>query len=106
MRNSIRPTYDSRETGPRYHVTGRINGKTILFQHPIDDPFISQSVMITWPGLLRSLLRFRRLTVEIIVGGDIGVINDVMELDENCLVPGSTRQAAFRSHINETLGRL
>jgi hypothetical protein len=105
-RNSIRPTYDSRETGPRYHVTGRINGKTVLFQHPIDDPFISQSVTVTWAGLLRSLLRFRSLKVEVLVGGDKDIVNDVLELDGNQLVPDSTRRDTFNSHINEAIGRL
>ena len=104
-RNSIRATYDSRETGPRYHVTARLNSKTILFQHPIDDPFIRQSVTVTWPGLVRMLLRFRRMTVEVLVGGDTDVINDVLELDDNQLVPNSTRRDAFNSHVNEALGR-
>ena len=105
LRNSIRPTYDSRETGPRYHVTTRLNGETVTFQHPAEDPFIRQTVTIGWPGLLRSLLR-RRAVVEVIVGGDPDVVNDVLELDGNQLVPGSTRQAAFRSHVNETIGRM
>jgi hypothetical protein len=105
VRNSIRPTYDSRETGPRYHVSVRLNGKTLLFQRPVDDPFVSQKVTITWAGLIRSALRFRPLVAEILVGGDREAVNDVLELDANQLVPGSTRAAAFRSHLNEAIGR-
>lgn len=104
-RNSIRPTYDSRETGPRYHVTTRVGERTIQFQDRIEDPFISQRVTIGWVDLLRGLLR-RRVVVTVIVGGDIDVINDVLELDANQLVPCSTRAAAFRSHVNEAIGRL
>jgi len=104
VRNSIRPTYDSRETGPRYHVTTRIGDRTIEFQKRVDDPFVSHRVTIGWPDLLRGLLR-RRLAVTVMVGGDPDVINDVLELDDNQLVPGSTRQAAFRSHVNEAIGR-
>lgn len=103
-RNSIRPTYDSRETGPRYHVTTRIGDRTIEFQKRVDDPFVSHRVTIGWPDLLRGLLR-RRLAVTVLVGGDRDVVNDVLELDDNQLVPGSTRQAAFRSHLNEAIGR-
>ena len=105
MRNSIKATYDSRETGPRYHVTTRINDRTIEFQKRIEDPFVRQRVHVGWPDLLRGLLR-RDLVVEVLVSGDLDVINDVLELDDNQLVPGSTRAAAFRSHINETLGRM
>ena len=105
MRNSIRSTYDSRETGPRYHVTTRIAARTIEFEKRIEDPFIRHTVHIGWRDLLRGLLR-RQLDVEVIVGGDLDVINDVLELDGNQLVPGSTRQAAFRSHVSEAIGRL
>jgi len=105
QRNSIRATYDSRETGPRYHVTARINDETILFQYPINDPFISQAVTVTWMGLLRNLLRFRPLRVTVLVGGGAEIVADVLELDDNQLVPDSTRRDAFGSHINEAIGR-
>jgi hypothetical protein len=55
--------------------------------------------------LLRGLLR-RRLVVEVIVGGDVQVVDDVLELDENTLIAGRTRKAAFRSHLHESMGRL
>ena len=104
MRNSIRATYDSRETGPRYHVTTRVGDRTIEFQKPVDDPFVRQTVHLGLPDLLRGLLR-RHLAVTVLVGGDADVVNDVLELDGDQLVPGSTRQAAFRSHLNEAIGR-
>jgi hypothetical protein len=101
---SVRATYDSRETGPRYHVTSWLGDRPVAFQHPVDDPFVNHTVTIGWPDLLRGLLH-RHLTVTVVVGGDPEVMDDVMELDGNNLVPGRTRQAAHRSHINEVLGR-
>ena len=105
LRNSVRATYDSRETGPRYHVTTRLGDRTIAFQERVADPFVSHTVTVGWPDLLRGLLR-RHLQVTVIVGGDPDVVNDVLELDDNALVPNSTRQAAFRSHLNEAIGRI
>lgn len=40
QRQSIQPTYDSRETGPRYNVTTQIGDRTIGFQVPTEDPFV------------------------------------------------------------------
>lgn len=105
VRTSIRPTYDSRQTGPRFHVTTRVNGRTVEFQKRAADPFVRQSVHVGWLGCLHGLLR-GRLLVEVIVGGDRDVVNDMLELDANQLVPGSTREAAFRSHVNEAIGRM
>lgn len=102
--NSVRATYDSRETGDRYHVTTEIGHRTIAFRDPVPDPFVRHTVTIGWRDLLRGLLR-RELKVTVIVGGDIEVINDVLELDDNALVKGRTREAAFRSHLNEAIGR-
>ena len=104
QRTSIRATYDSRETGPRFHVTTRIDDRTITFQDPIADPFVHTKVAVGWPHLIRGLLR-GRLTVAVIVGGDRDIVNDVLELDDNTLVAGSTRAQAFRSHLNESLVR-
>jgi hypothetical protein len=104
MRNSIRPTYDSRETGPRFHVTTQIGDRTVVFQRPVDDPFVRHAVTLGWPDLLRGLFR-RRLVVTVIVAGDKDIEDDVLELDENTLIPNSTRRAAFDSHINDVLGR-
>jgi len=103
-RNSIRPTYDSRETGPRFHVTTQVGDRTVGFQRAVDDPFVRHTVTIGWPDLLRGLFH-RRLVVTVIIGGDKDIEDDVLELDENTLIPNSTRRAAFDSHINESIGR-
>jgi hypothetical protein len=104
QRNSIRPTYDSRETGDRYWVTTEIGDRTLTFQRPSPDPFVRQTITVGWPDLIRGLF-LRRLVVTVIVGGDKGIVDDVLELDENTLIAGSTRRAAFDSHINESIGR-
>jgi hypothetical protein len=105
LRNSIRATYDSRETGPRYHVTYKVDGKVIEWEKPLDDPFGRFTVHLGWRDLLRGLFR-RSLAVEVLVGGDPEAVNDVLELDDNALVPNSTRRAAFHSHLNEAVGRM
>jgi hypothetical protein len=102
QRQSIQPTYDSRETGPRYHVTSRINDRTVTFQQSLDDPFVRHTVHLGWRDLLRGLLR-RRLAVTVIVGADPELMDDVMELDANTLVPGSTRRDEFNQGINNAL---
>lgn len=106
MRNSIQPTYDSRETGPQYTVTSRIGDRTICFQQPVDDPFVRHTVTVGLWDAVRELLRRRRVEVTVIVGGTRDRVDDVLELDGNTLVPGSTRRAGWNSHINERLGRL
>ncbi len=99
---SVRATYDSRETGPRFHVTTIVGHRLIGFQQPIDDPFVRQTVHLGRLDLLRGLFR-RRLTVEVIVGGDPQVMDDVLELDENTLIRSRTRQAAFQQSIHAKL---
>jgi hypothetical protein len=101
-RQSIEPTYDSRETGYRYHVTTQVGDRTISFQHRLADPFVRQTVHIGWKDLLRGLLR-RHLQVTVIVGGDRQIVDDVMELDANTLVPNSTRRSGFDAGINTAL---
>ncbi len=98
MRHSIESTYDSRITGPAYHVTYRVNGKTITFQEPIDDPFIRGRVDIGFFDLLRGFFR-GGLTVEVIVGGDRERINDVLKLDAYALVRNSSRRRGFDAQI-------
>jgi len=102
LRPSIRATYDSHVTGPRYWVTTEVDGKTIAFREPIDDPFVRCAVRVSLLALLRGLFR-RQLFVTVVVGGDREVMNDVLELDENTLIPGRTRKEAFRQSINEKL---
>jgi hypothetical protein len=102
IRQSIPPTYDSRETGPRYHVTTRIDDRTVAFRRPLGDPFARHTVRLGWRDLLRGLLR-RGLTVTVLIGGDAGIVNDVLELDANTLVPNSTRREEFNAQINTAL---
>jgi hypothetical protein len=104
MRQSIQPTYDSRTTGPRYHVTDQIGDRTLTFQRPIDDPFVRHTIHIGWRDLLRGLLR-RKLDVTVIVGGDPEIMYDVLELDDNTLIGGSIRRAEFNAGISRALGR-
>lgn len=105
LRQSISPTYDSRLSGPRYHVTSRVDGRTIVFQERIADPFVRHTIRLHWRDLLRGLLH-RGLMVTVIVGGDPDIVNDVLELDDNTLTPNSTRRQEFNVHINNALGRL
>lgn len=105
IRQSIQPTYDSRETGPRYHVTTKIDGHPLDFMAPIDDPFVRQTVTIGWRDLLRGLLR-RRLVVEVSVGGDHDIVEDVFELDDNYLgFSNSTRRQEFNAGLNRAMRR-
>lgn len=102
MRSSVQPTYDSRITGPAYHVTYRVNGKTVTFREPIDDPFIRGRVTVGWLDVLRSLLR-GSLTVEVRVEADVDRMNDVLELDANALLRNSSRRTQFDAQIQEAL---
>ena len=93
-RQSITPTYDSRQTGPRYHVTTRVDDRTVTFQRRITDPFVSTTVTVGWRDLLRGLLR-RRITVTVVVGGDREVVDDVLELDAEWIGADRTRRDEF-----------
>ncbi len=104
MRQSIEPTYDSRETGPRYTIETRIDDRR-LDEKPMPDPFVHHRVILGWHDLLRGLIR-RRLVVTVIVGGDPGIVDDVMELDANCLTYGSTRRRDWNQSVNAALMRV
>lgn len=102
MRDSIQPTYDSRETGPRYWVTTIVDGRTIGFRQPLEDPFARTVVTVSFLGLLRALFR-GGLKVEVIKGAEPELMNDVLELDANQLVPGRTRKQEFRADMHKAL---
>lgn len=105
IRQSIEPTYDSRETGPQYWVTSTINDRPVAFREPIDDPFVRHTVHLSTLDLLRGLFR-RRLTVEVTVDGTKDRVDDVLELDANTLTPGvNTRRIEFNQQIHDALGR-
>lgn len=103
-RQSIQPTYDSRETGPRYHVTSRIDDRPVVTMEPIQDPFVRHTVYVGWRDLLRGLIR-RRLSVTVIVGGDRRIVDDVLELDADTLVLNSSRAREFHSSLGKALVR-
>jgi hypothetical protein len=106
LKPSVRATYDSRVTGPRYHVTTSINGKTLNFREPVPDPFVRATVEVrSWRDLLLGLFR-RRLVVEVTVSADTELMNDVLELDDDTLIHGRTRQAAFRQATHRKLASL
>ncbi|GAA3878495.1 hypothetical protein GCM10022243_49010 [Saccharothrix violaceirubra] len=104
MRRSIQPTYDSRETGPRYRVTYQLDDRTITFREPIADPFGRFTLRVSWWDRFKSLLR-RDMAVTVLVDGDPEVMDDVLELDADTLVPYSTRQAEFRAGVHKSLAR-
>jgi hypothetical protein len=101
-RQSIQPTYDSRETGPRYHVTTTVDDRPVTWRESITDPFVRHTVTLGWRDLLRGVLR-RRLTVIVTVGADNDMVDDVLELDANALIPGSTRGAEFQRGIHQAM---
>lgn len=106
MRQSIPATYDSRDTGDRFHVTSRIGDRTIAFQERVPDPFVRTTVSVGIRDALRALLRFRPIEVTVIIGGDPEVMTDVLELDYNTLTPGSTRREEWDAHIRDRLTML
>lgn len=105
-RQSVEATYDSRDSGYRFHVTTRVGARTIAFQRPVADPFVRATISVGIWDALRALLRFRPIEVTVIVGGDPEVINDVLELDYNTLVPGSTRREEWDQHVRDRLAMI
>jgi hypothetical protein len=99
-RTSIRATYDHRETGDRYTVTSKVNGRPVVWDQRIPDPFVRHTVHIGWRDLLKSLMTRRGMTVEVTVGGDRDVIEDVLELNEDYLGPNCTRRQAFDAALS------
>lgn len=103
MRASIAPTYDSRETGPRFSVTSRVDGRTISVTS-MPDPFMTHRVTVGWRDLLRGLLRRRRLEVVVMVDAPPDLVEDVLELDENYTgQPGSARRAEWDAQVGRAL---
>lgn len=96
-RQSIAPTYDHRETGDRFTVESRVNGRRAALV-PIRDPFVFHRVTLGWRDRLR-----RKLVVEVIVGGDSEIVDDVMELDADCLTFNSTRRDEWNATVESAL---
>lgn len=107
VRQSIAPTYDSAVTGPRYRVTTTVAGRTVgEFRRPIPDPFACTRVRVGFRDLIRGLLRGSLEVVVQVSGADRGIEDDVLELDAQTLVPGSTRRQDFDGSVNAELRRI
>lgn len=105
MRKSIQPTYDSAKTGPRYHVTYKLDGRVITWRERLDDPFVRAVLRVSWLDRLKSLLR-REMEVEVLVDADPEVIEDILELDANYLgLDPSTRREESRQDMHKALLR-
>ncbi len=102
-RQSIQPTYDHRETGDRFTVESRLNGRRIGDVTACRDPFVNHRITVGWPDLLRSLVK-RKAVVEVTVGGDPQIVDDVLELDADCLTHNSTRRDEWNTSVNDALG--
>lgn len=101
MRQSIPPTYDHGETGDRFTVETRLNGRRIAVRR-VPDPFVSTTIAVGWRDRLRTL--FGSLAVDVIVGGDREVVEDVLELNADYLGRRpSTRREEWDAHVE---GRL
>ena len=105
-RQSIDATYDSRDTGDRYHVTTTIGDRMLMFQRRVPDPFVRTTVRVGLWDALRALLRGRPVEVTVLVGGDRGVVTDVLELDYNTLTLNSTRRDEWNRHVHDRLAML
>lgn len=105
IRQSIQPTYDSTQTGPRYWVSSFAFGRTVQFRHPIEDPFINTTIHLGWWDLLKHLLRGRgEVQVNVQVSGDSDIIDDVLELDSEYI--GAHRGTRRAEWVNGALGRM
>lgn len=100
---SVEATYDSRDTGDRFHVTSQVGNRTIGFRRPVPDPFVRVIVSVGLQDALRALLRFRPIKVTVIVGADPEVMDDVLELDYNTLITGRTRRDDWNAHVRDVL---
>lgn len=102
-RQSIQPTYDHRETGDRFTVETRVAGRLVSLTS-CRDPFVFHRVTVGWRDLLHGLLR-RRLEVVVVVGGDPEIMDDVFELDADCLTFNSTRRKEWNAQVQSALTR-
>ena len=53
--------------------------------------------------MLRALIRRRHLVVTVLIDGDRDIVNDVLELNDNTLIPNSTRRDEFNQHLSDVL---
>lgn len=103
-RQSIEPTYDSRETGDAYTVEVREGGRRIE-RHPIADPFVNTTVHVRgWRNALRVLLRRYECSVHV-DADDAARVEDIFELNDDYKGQhGSTRRAQWDAEFQRGLG--
>lgn len=104
-RESIKPTYDSSETGPRFTLSTFVNGRSVDWEEPLIDPFVTTEMRISWRDALRGLLR-GGLKVRFQVSGDRDIIEDVLELDNDYIGVGSSRRREWHTSLftGQTVG--
>jgi hypothetical protein len=102
-RESIDPTYDSREMGERFTVETRESGGWREVK-TMPDPFVNHTLHVRgWRNALRVLLR--RYSVTVIVGGDRDIVEDVCELDNDYKgIHGSSRHREWDENMEQALG--
>lgn len=106
LRLSIAPSYNSDKTGPRFTVSSYLGGEAICLRQPTADPFVTHRVVVHWWDAIKCLLRHGRIEVEVNVGGDSDIMEDVLELDENYIGHGSTRRAEYETSVERALSQL
>lgn len=103
MRQSIASTYDQVKTGDRFTLDTYVGDRRVSHER-IPDPFVNTRITVGWRDLLRGLLR-RRLVVNVVVGGDGEVVEDVLELNSDYLGGShSTRRKEWNDHLDQRLG--
>lgn len=102
-RQSIAPTYDTRESGWPYTLEVREGVKRIDRQQ-VGDPFINTTVRVRgWRNALRVLLRRYECSVHVSAPHDR--VEDVTELDNDYKgEQGSTRRAEWDAQLQRGLG--
>ena len=103
LRPSVKATYSSAEGGPPYSVTATVNDIPVCLRASVPDPFVRQTIRLHWWDALRMLVRGRGLTVVVVVSAPVEIMNDVLELDDQTLIPGRTRHAAFHQSMHGKL---
>jgi hypothetical protein len=102
-RQSIAPTYDSRETGDAYIVEVREQGKR-LDRHAIPDPFVNTTVHPRGWRVAWAVLR-KRYEVSVHVSADHDRVEDIFELNDDYKgQKGSTRRSEWDEQFQRGLG--
>ena len=106
LRLSIQPTYDHRQTGNRYSVSSWVGDCQVAKRVSIRDPFVRHTIHIHWWNAIKCLLCKGRITVRVQLDGDDDIVNDILELDADYLLQGSTRRVEFKAALETALGNM